>query len=179
MLPSIAPRLLLPMPSIMAEPAQIGLAFGSNIGDARANILKAISEVEQRGIAQIVKMSSVWRTPPWGPVVQAPFANACAIAATQLRPLGLLDVLKTLERDLGRTESERWGPRVIDIDILFYEALVLNDARLVLPHPSMLERAFVLAPLAEIAPNLTIGGQNIADALQRVDQDGLSLWSAG
>ena len=160
----------------MDEPAQVGLAFGSNIGDARANVVRAMSEIEQRSIARIIKTSSVWRTPPWGPVVQEPFANACALATTRLPPLALLDAVKTLESDLGRTHSERWGPRMIDIDILFYDALVFHDARLVLPHPSMFERAFVLAPLAEIAPDLNISGQKIIDALRRLDQDGLLLW---
>jgi 2-amino-4-hydroxy-6-hydroxymethyldihydropteridine diphosphokinase len=156
----------------------IGLGLGSNIGDRRATIMRALDAIETRGVARITARSSLWRTPPWGYTEQEDFANLCALAETRLSPSELLSHLKSLERDLGRVDSIRWGPRVIDIDILFYDDLKTEDADLTLPHRELFRRAFVLVPLAEIAPDLMIAGHLIADATQAIDRAGIEKWNA-
>ncbi|MBV8851353.1 MAG: 2-amino-4-hydroxy-6-hydroxymethyldihydropteridine diphosphokinase [Methylobacteriaceae bacterium] len=161
-----------------SAPAPIGLGFGSNVGDPAANIRRALQEIEARGIARISASSSLWRTAPWGYTAQEDFANLCALAETRLSPAELLSALKRLETDLGRTANVRWGPRLIDIDILFYDDLESEHADLTLPHRELLRRAFVLAPLAEIAPDLVIAGRRIADAAREIDRAGIVKWDA-
>jgi 2-amino-4-hydroxy-6-hydroxymethyldihydropteridine diphosphokinase len=124
------------------------------------------------------RVSSIYRTPPWGPVPQADFANACALAQTTLDPRALLNEVKAVETLLGREPGIRWGPRRIDIDILFYAGLSVEAPDLVIPHASLFERAFVLVPLAEIAPDLVIGGKRVADAAAAIAQDGVTRWDA-
>ena len=166
-----------PTPDAIA-PAPIGLGFGSNVGDAAANVGRAVHEIEARGIARITARSSLWRTAPWGYTQQEDFANLCALAETYLSPKKLLGALKRLETDLGRTASVHWGPRVIDIDVLFYDDLKLEDADLTLPHRELFRRAFVLIPLAEIAPDLMIGGRKVEEAAQEIDRTGIVKWDA-
>jgi len=156
---------------------EIGLGLGGNVGDPVAAIRAAVEALQSRGIATIDAMSSLYRTAPWGGVPQPDYANACAIGRTRLAPLPLLDAIKQLERDLGRVETVRWGPRVIDIDILYYGEVALQDERLVLPHRDLLNRAFVLIPLAEIAPDRLIGGQRVAEAARAVASDEVRHWS--
>ena len=108
---------------------------------------------------------------------QADFANACALARTDLEPHALLAEVKAVEADLGRGPGPRWGPRVIDIDILFYAERAIAAADLVIPHPYLFERAFVLVPLAEIAPDLSIGGTRVADAAGSIEKSGIRRWS--
>ena len=155
----------------------IGLGLGGNVGDAPSAISRALNMLEQRGHVRIEKVSSLYRTAPWGPVPQPDFANACALAETTLSPRALLAEVKAVELTLGRTTTERWGPRVIDIDILFYSGETLDMADLVIPHESLFERAFVLVPLAEIAPDLEIGGRSIREAAGAVDTGSVRRWS--
>jgi 2-amino-4-hydroxy-6-hydroxymethyldihydropteridine diphosphokinase len=159
-------------------PAPIGLGFGSNVGDPAANVRRALQEVEARSIARITARSSLWRTAPWGFTEQEDFANLCALAETRLSPAELLAALKRVETDLGRTAGVRWGPRVIDIDILFYDDLKSKDASLTLPHRELFRRAFVLVPLAEIAPDLMIAGRKVEEAAQAIDHAGILKWDA-
>ena len=157
---------------------EIGLGLGGNVGDPTGNIRFALDALQTRGIALIDKASSLYRTTPWGGVPQPDYANACAIGRTDLAPLELLDAIKQVERDLGRVDTVRWGPRVIDIDILFYDDSALTDERLVTPHRDLFNRAFVLIPLAEIAPDLVIAGRRVGDAAKKALNDGVSLWNA-
>ncbi len=157
----------------------IGLGFGANIGDSAGAVAAAIRAVEARGVARLVAVSSLWRTQPWGRTDQPAFANACALAATKLDPHPLLTSLQDIERDMGRVRAERWGPRAIDIDILFYGDARIDDPDLVLPHREMLRRGFVLAPLAEIAPGRRIGETIVRDALTAVDRSGLTIEAQG
>jgi 2-amino-4-hydroxy-6-hydroxymethyldihydropteridine diphosphokinase len=159
-------------------PAAIGLGFGSNVGDPAANVTRALHEIEARGIARITARSSLWRTAPWGYTAQEEFANLCALGETLLSAAELLAALKTLETDLGRTAGLRWGPRVIDIDILFYDDLKTQDVELTLPHRELFRRAFVLVPLAEMAPDLMIGGRKVGEAAQEIDRTGIAKWDA-
>jgi 2-amino-4-hydroxy-6-hydroxymethyldihydropteridine diphosphokinase len=128
------------------------LALGSNLGDRRANLRAALEALEPK--VHILSKSNVYETPPWGYTDQPAFLNMAVKARTKLLPRPLLKYLKTLEEKLGREESFRFGPRKIDLDILFYDDLVLNEESLVIPHPRMQERAFVLVPLADVGGEL-------------------------
>ena len=127
---------------------------------------------------RVARVSAIYRTPPWGPVAQADFANACALAETDLAPRALLAEVKAVETELGREPGVRWGPRRIDVDILFYAGATLDAPDLVIPHESLFERAFVLVPLAEIAPDLRIAGRRIADAAAAIPKSGVTRWFA-
>ena len=151
----------------------VGLGFGGNLGDPARQIAESIAAIGVRGIGTVSRVSSLWRTPPWGKTDQPAFLNACALIETQLPPLTLLAALQDIEREIGRTPGERWGPRLIDIDILFYGDISLNDDALTIPHKNLLKRAFVLAPLAEIAGDRVIGGRCVADSLGDIDSEGL------
>jgi 2-amino-4-hydroxy-6-hydroxymethyldihydropteridine diphosphokinase len=142
---------------------RVGLGLGANLGDPAGNLRRAVASLSEAGLV-FDALSSLYATPPWGVTDQPDFINACALARTSLPPLALLDLVKATEKALGREETRRWGPRVIDIDILFYDDLRWRDDRLTLPHPGLLERAFVLVPLAEIAPDLVFGGVSLAAA---------------
>jgi 2-amino-4-hydroxy-6-hydroxymethyldihydropteridine diphosphokinase len=157
---------------------EIGLGLGGNVGDPAQTLRDALDALQSRGIADIAVSSSLYRTAPWGGVPQPDYANACAIGRTDLPPFDLLDAIKRLERDLGRVDTVRWGPRVIDIDILYYGDVRLQDERLVIPHRELLNRAFVLIPLAEIAPDLVIAGRRVADAARDLDAGDVRLWDA-
>ena len=160
----------------MADWVAIGLGLGGNLGDAPATIAAALRTLVERGHLRIAAVSSIYRTPPWGPVAQPDFANACALGTTDLAPRALLDEVKTIERALGRVAGERWGPRAIDIDILFYAGTALDVPDLVIPHASLFERAFVLVPLAEIAPDLVIAGRRIEEAAAAHDATAIRPW---
>lgn len=160
----------------MAEWTEIGLGLGGNLGDPEATIAHAYAALRARGHLRIDTISSLYRTAPWGPVAQPDFANACALGATDLAPRELLAEVKAVEALLGRLEGERWGPRALDIDILFYAGASVDAPDLVIPHRSLFERAFVLVPLAEIAPDLVIAGRRIGDGAAKVDRSGVALW---
>jgi 2-amino-4-hydroxy-6-hydroxymethyldihydropteridine diphosphokinase len=159
------------------EPIEIGVGLGGNVGDPTAAIAAALRALEERGVMAIARVSSLYRTAPWGGVPQADYANACAVGTTRLGPRALLDAVKRIERDLGRVETVRWGPRVIDVDLLFYGDESYRDAALTLPHKEILARAFVLTPLAEIAPDRLIAGRRVADAARALGAEGVRLWN--
>ena len=156
----------------------VGFGLGGNVGDPAQAICAALDGLRTRGIADIDRLSSLYRTAPWGGVPQPDYANACAIGRTALAPFDLLDAIKHLERDLGRVDTVRWGPRVIDIDILFYGDVSMQDERLDIPHRDLLRRAFVLIPLAEIAPDLMIGGRRVADAAREIGPSDVRPWTS-
>lgn len=128
------------------------LALGTNLGDRRANLRAAIAALPPAVV--VTAESRIYETPPWGVLDQPAFLNMVVRGETGLAPQPLLEHVKQLELELGRRESFRWGPRLIDIDILFYGDLILDSTSLVIPHPRLQERAFVLVPLAELAPDL-------------------------
>src|SRR5690242_16631519 len=135
----------------MTVTAYIGL--GSNLGDRRDSLERAVSALRQTPGVRVVRVSSFYETEPvGGPPGQPMFLNAAAELATDLGPEALLQVLLDVEQALGRVRSEHWGPRTIDLDSLLYGDLALSGPRLTVPHPRMHERRFVLQPLAEIAP---------------------------
>ena len=158
----------------MAE-AQALLALGGNVGDVRQTFNRAVAMLDDGKTIRLIARSSDYRTPPWGVTDQPPFINAAIAVATALSPHDLLARALEVERALGRDRSRErhWGPRTIDIDLIAYDDVVLSDATLTLPHPRLLERAFVLLPLLEIAPDRVISGQRVSEALARVDTTGI------
>jgi 2-amino-4-hydroxy-6-hydroxymethyldihydropteridine diphosphokinase len=151
------------------------VAFGGNLGEVRATLERAVAMFCDGQAVRLLARSSDYRTPPWGVEDQPPFVNLCLAVATELTPHALLMHAQTVERAFGRdrTRERRWGPRPLDIDILAYDDIVLDDADLTLPHPRMFERAFVLVPLAEIAPERMIRGVRVCDALAKIDTEGI------
>lgn len=149
------------------------LGLGSNIGDKAAMLAAAVARLEAADGIRVTARSSDYRTPPWGETDQDWFLNAAIGIETSLSPHALLDACLAVEAALGRVRERRWGPRSIDIDVLHYAGATVEDERLVLPHRFVRERAFVLAPLAEIAPDLMIGGESIREALAKLDRTGI------
>ena len=130
----------------------VHIGIGSNLGDRKEHCLKAIQLLSQKGI-HVRKRSSMYETEPWGVKDQPRFINMAIEGETGLTPAKLLAVLKMIEDEAGRVETHRWGPRVIDLDILLYDDLVIDTPELSIPHPLMHRREFVLKPLVEIAPD--------------------------
>jgi 2-amino-4-hydroxy-6-hydroxymethyldihydropteridine diphosphokinase len=157
------------------SPAEALLALGGNIGDVRATFDRAIALLCAGDAVRLIARSSDYRTPPWGVTDQPPFINAVIMVSTALAPRVLLMRALDVERALGRERSHErhWGPRRIDIDLLTYDDLVLDEPDLTLPHPHLFQRGFVLLPLAEIAPDRRIAGTRVSDALSRVDVSGI------
>ena len=155
--------------------AEALLALGGNVGDVRDTFDRALAKFCDGAEVRLLARSSDYATPPWGIEDQAPFVNLCIAVATNLTPHALLARAQAVERAFGRdrAKEQRWGPRTLDIDVLAYDDLVLDDADLTLPHPRLFERAFVLVPLAEIAPERVIAGKRVRDALAGVDTTGI------
>jgi len=149
------------------------LALGGNVGDSRAILDRAVAMLCDGTDVRLLARSSDYRTAPWGVTDQAPFINLCIAVETSLAPHPLLARAHEVERALGRdrTREQRWGPRSADIDIITYDGVSLNNEDLIVPHPRLFERAFVLIPLAEIAPDLIVAGTRIADAATRFKDD--------
>ncbi len=151
----------------------IYLSLGSNLNDRYANLRRALDELQRH--VRITAVSPVFATPPWGDTDQPPFLNICAAAQTDLSPQELLHRFKCIEKEMGREPSRRWGPRLIDIDILFYDKLILKEENLTIPHPRLAERAFVLAPLAVLIPDFRHPetGQSVQEMVEKVDLSGV------
>jgi 2-amino-4-hydroxy-6-hydroxymethyldihydropteridine diphosphokinase len=160
--------------------AEALIALGGNVGDVRATLEQAIAALCDGHAVRLVARSSDYKTPPWGVEDQPPFVNCAIAAATELAPLELLRRAQEVERRFGRARAreQRWGPRTLDIDLIAYDDVALDTPELTLPHPRLFERAFVLAPLSEIAAQRRIAGTRIADALSRLDQQGIEKLAA-
>jgi len=162
--------------------ATIGL--GSNLGDREANLRQALEHLAQTPDTAVVRASSLYDTEPVGVEEQPHFLNAVAQLETQLTPQQLLWNLKLIERRLGRVRSQRWGPRTLDLDLLLYEDLVLDEDDLQIPHPELAKRSFVLVPLVELDPLLVhpATGETMLALLQKLGarplvKHGSRLWN--
>ncbi len=151
------------------------LGLGGNVGNVAAAFVHALSRLADAPGVKLRRVSSVYRTPPWGKRDQPPFLNMAALVETTLPARALLALCLDIERAMGRRRIERWGPRTLDIDILTYGEARIDEPDLKIPHPRIAERAFVLAPLAEIAPHLQFAGQEIAQWLALADRAGVDI----
>lgn len=153
------------------------LALGSNLGDRLDNLKTAIRRMSPR--VQVIAESPIYETPPWGYLEQPAFLNQVVQGNTRLKPETLLTYLKQLEIEMGRTPTVRYGPRLIDIDILFYDDLILDKPNLAIPHPHLHERAFVLVPLADIAPEYPhpVSGKTTRQLLAQVDSSQIRFYA--
>lgn len=154
------------------------IAIGSNLGDPVAQAQLAIQQLTLLPKSRLIAASSLYSSTPMGPQNQPDYINAVAAIETELTPLELLDCTQRIELEQGRVrKSERWGPRTLDLDIVLYGNEVIETERLTIPHYGMKVREFVLYPLAEIAPNLTLpDGTEIQALLQQIPLNGLSIW---
>lgn len=132
--------------------AHIYLALGSNLGDRLQNLRDAVERLAPQ--VRVTKISGVYDTAPWGVIEQPRFLNLVLAGETELAPIQVLRLLKEIERAMGRQETVRYGPRVIDLDVLLYDDVIFENEVLQIPHPRMHERRFVLEPLAEISPEV-------------------------
>lgn len=149
------------------------IALGSNLGDKAGNIDTAIELLTRRGDVRLVARSRNFATEPWGKTDQDWFVNACIAVATELPARALLERCQEIEKGMGRVTSEKWGPRIIDLDLLIYGDHDLREPDLVLPHPHIATRAFVLAPLMDIAPDAEIGGRSVRELYAATDLAGV------
>jgi dihydropteroate synthase len=155
--------------------ARVVLALGGNVGDKVKSLRRALRAIAIEPGIELTEVSRLYRTAPWGKTDQDWFVNACALGRTSLKPEALLERVKRLEVELGREATVRWGPRVIDIDLIVYGDVTLNTERLTLPHPELFNRAFVLVPLAEIAPDLVVAGARIGEAVARLGAEAAKI----
>lgn len=159
------------------QPAYV--ALGSNQQQPRDQVERAFAALGRLGRTRLVARSRLYVTPPFGPVAQDDFVNAVAGLLTQLTPHELLAELRAIEQAHGRVRAERWGPRTLDLDLLVQGTARVADEQLTLPHPGIAERAFVLYPLADIAPDLEVPGVGrVADLLARVGGEGIRALDA-
>jgi 2-amino-4-hydroxy-6-hydroxymethyldihydropteridine diphosphokinase len=149
------------------------LSLGSNLNDRYANLRRAVAMLQDK--VAVTAVSPVFATEPWGVREQPPFLNICVAAVTTLTPHEVLHFIKFIEQQMGRKTTSHWGPRLIDIDILFYDSLVIEDEELTIPHPHIAERAFVLAPLATIIPSFKhpISRLTVQQMLENVGTEGV------
>lgn len=161
--------------SSCATVAEAFVAFGGNLGDVRDTLARAIAAFCDGEDVRLLARSSDYRTRPWGVEDQPAFVNACIAVDTSLAPRALLRRAQAVEHSLGRERAKerRWGPRTVDIDILAYDDVALDQPDLTLPHPRLFERAFMLVPLAEIAPERLIDGRQVCQALGQLDASGV------
>ncbi|MEG6612794.1 2-amino-4-hydroxy-6-hydroxymethyldihydropteridine diphosphokinase [Pseudoclostridium thermosuccinogenes] len=159
----------------MAHKAYI--ALGSNLGDREGHLTGALQYISGITGTRILSISNIYETDPVGYTEQGKFLNMVVLVGTSLSPLRLLDELQKMEQEFKRSREIRWGPRTLDADILLYDDIKLDDPRLVIPHPRMLERAFVLIPLKDVNPGFMVGEKTLEDMIQECgDKDGVKLY---
>ena len=144
------------------------------MGDVEQAFRTSLVALRAHAHVSVLKESAIYRTPPWGKTDQPDFLNMAAEIETDLSAHDLLDLCLTIERTSGRVREERWGPRTIDLDIIAFDDQTIADERLTVPHPHAHERAFVLAPMADLAPDLMIAGKSVRDWLAQVDTSGMT-----
>ncbi|PSN20084.1 2-amino-4-hydroxy-6-hydroxymethyldihydropteridine diphosphokinase [filamentous cyanobacterium CCP5] len=165
---------LLDVPNQFEAAAQAAIALGSNLGDSPQILRDALKILDGHRDIQVIAQSRIYRTAPVGPP-QPDIYNSCALLSTRLRPPELMQELLRVEQIFGRVRREKWGPRSLDLDLLLFDQRILDSPTLKIPHPRMADRAFVLVPLAEIAPDWIepISEQTIAEMVKKVDTSGI------
>ena len=139
------------------------LSLGANLGQREVSIIEAMRLLQASEKIQLTAVSSLYETPPWGKLDQPAFINAAAAVKTELAPLELLQICQSIEKQLGRQRHDHWGARTIDLDMLYIPGVTMDEEALKLPHPYMLQRSFVLVPLAEVAGDMVIAGKNVKE----------------
>ncbi len=155
------------------------LGLGGNLGDPVAAFAAALARLRDHDAVELKAVSSVWRTAPWGKLDQPEFRNTAVLIETSFPAEDLLALCLEIERGSGRERRERWGPRTLDIDVLTYGTETIDRPGLQVPHPRIAERAFVLAPLAEIGPDIVIGKHSVARLLAAIASDDISRDAEG
>ncbi len=151
------------------------LGLGGNLGDPKSAMALVLRLLDSREDCTVRSVSSLYKTPPWGVTDQPDFLNCCAVVETSLGARQLLEICLAMEQDMKRVRGERWGPRTIDIDVLTHSAGPVSEDGLEVPHPRMTDRAFVLVPLAEIAPDLEVAGKHVSEWAGGADAAGLEI----
>lgn len=156
---------------------QVFIGIGSNLSKPEQQVRNAVTLIEQLPHVKITQVSALYFSRPMGPQEQPNYINAVVSIDTQLEPLALLDALQAIENKAGRVRKEnRWGARILDLDILLFNTQTINNERLTVPHYGMKEREFVLIPLAEIAPKLILpSGENVSDLCESIEKNGLKI----
>lgn len=162
-------------PQTVADPLTAYLGLGGNVGDVADAMRGALETIDKDPGCRVTSVSRVFRTPPWGPVEQDWFLNACAAVETGLSAPDLLSLVLSTERAFGRVRTTRWGPRTLDIDILLYGDAPVSLENLTIPHPRMIERAFVMVPLADIAPDVVLDGRSVREHAGTFADEGLEV----
>ncbi|WP_459995878.1 2-amino-4-hydroxy-6-hydroxymethyldihydropteridine diphosphokinase [Marinitoga arctica] len=152
------------------------IALGSNVGDRLKNIKKAIELLSEH--VEIIKISNIYETEPWGYTEQENFLNACILINTKLSPKKLLETCKKIEQLLKRKHRFKWGPREIDLDILYYEDIILEEENLIIPHKYIFERDFVIVPLNDVSPNWThpIIKKTVYEKFKEIDKSKIHIY---
>ena len=164
---------------MIAEANKAWIGLGGNVGDVRAAMIAALERLDSSDGIAVKGVSRLYATPPWGLKNQPDFLNSAAELEVRVDPFALLEACQDAERALKRERTLRWGPRTIDLDILAIEDVTLNEQRLTVPHPRLQERAFALAPLADLAPGLAISGRRVSELLGQSDANGIVPISRG
>jgi 2-amino-4-hydroxy-6-hydroxymethyldihydropteridine diphosphokinase len=162
-----------------SELSEAYIALGANLGDREGTLMEAVGRLHNHHRINVLRCSHLYETEPIGYVDQPYFLNMAVTVKTDLDPHALLEVMQEIERELGRVRHIHWGPRTVDLDLLWMEGLVEDTPELILPHPRMKERAFVLIPLNDIVPPKEATGLHIAmkTALDKLDEkEGIQLW---
>jgi len=149
------------------------LGLGGNIGDSRKLMATAIQNLAAHPEIRVKAVSALYETPPWGKTDQPPFLNAAALVETTLTPRRLLEAILEVERKLGRHRGEKWGPRIVDIDILLFGTGTIQEQGLHIPHPHLHERAFALKPMLDVMPDAEFAGRRADEWLAQADQTGM------
>ncbi|MEP2945938.1 MAG: 2-amino-4-hydroxy-6-hydroxymethyldihydropteridine diphosphokinase [Lentilitoribacter sp.] len=151
------------------------LGIGGNLGDTQQNLINVISNLAHQLDVEVLSVSKLYKTPPWGKTDQPAFLNACILVETSLTARQLLDKCLDIEQKLGRVRAERWGPRQVDIDILYFGDEVIVEEGLEVPHPRMTDRAFVMQPLSDIAPDKLISGKLVSQWAQELHDEAIEV----
>lgn len=157
------------------ELTRAALGIGGNLGDTKQNLIKVISNLAHQLDVEVLLVSKLYKTPPWGKTDQPAFLNACLLVETRLSARQLLDKCLDIEQKLGRVRAERWGPRQVDIDILYFGDEVIAEEGLEVPHPRMTDRAFVMQPLSDITPDKVIFGRAVQNWAKDLYDDAIDV----